>query len=70
MFGDMFEYQRKDSINIHIRELFRDAYMYGDAIDGLSLPELEEVKTMCKNIITKVDSKQKEILELSSESEA
>ena len=54
--------QNKNNINMHILELFKDAYMYGDAVNDLALPELTEVENICDSVITLINYRKEEIL--------
>ena len=54
--------QNKANINMHVLELFKDVYMYGDAVNDLALPELIEVENICNSVITLINCRKEEIL--------
>lgn len=54
--------QNKTNINIHVLELFKDVYMYGDAVNDLALPELTEVENICNSVITLINCRKEEII--------
>lgn len=58
----MLKIQNEASINMHILELFKDVYMYGDAINDLALPELTEVKNVCDSVNTLISCRKEKIL--------
>lgn len=57
------ERQNKARINTHVLELFKEIYMYGDAIDDLAGAELIEVETVCRIVLKKVINEKEKILE-------
>lgn len=54
--------QNKANINMHVLELFKDVYMYGNAVNDLALPELTEVENICNNVVTLINCRKEEIL--------
>lgn len=54
--------QNKANINMHVLELFKDVYMYGDAVNDLALPELTEVKNVCDSVNMLISCRKEEIL--------
>lgn len=54
--------QNKTNINMHVLELFKDVYMYGDVVNDLALPELTEVENICNSVITIINCRKEEIL--------
>ena len=54
--------QNKANINMHVLELFKDVYMYGDAVNDLALPELTEVENICNSVVTLTSCRKEEIL--------
>lgn len=54
--------QNKANINMHVLQLFKDVYMYGDAVNDLALPELTEVENICNSVVTLINSRKEEIL--------
>lgn len=54
--------QNKTNINMHVLELFKDVYMYGDAVNDLALPELTEVENICNSVVTLINYRKEEIL--------
>lgn len=63
MYLNRLERQNKARINTHVLELFKEIYMYGDAINSLAGAELIEVETVCKTILEKVINEKEKILE-------
>lgn len=54
--------QNKANINMHVLELFKDVYMYSDAVNDLALPELTEVENICNSVVTLINCRKEEIL--------
>lgn len=48
-------------VTYKVRDLFRTVFVYENGLEGFALPELGDIKNLCRTVIEMADEKEQEI---------